>query len=267
MSNYLSSSSDDDCSKYETDSDSTESDDEPESNDERNAFDGSVDEENCSAVSNEEIDCDSDLNDSSIRYCGEKQKRRNKHSEHDKAKICLSEVAINALLVKCSCRRTRKSENCKNDYKCANTLGSILEARELVTQFRKKFWSNSIKNKPHTNSQRTLSLLTELQALLVEDESSSTIDYKINGHRVCKAFYFEASGFSERLFNDAVAYVLGYRTSGAMANFLNREITRGTKLRIPEKLVRHCSLESAEHVVKFLNHYFTYSVEWSPNGE
>ena len=106
-----------------------------------------------------------------------------------------------------------------------------------------------------------------MQALLVEDESSSTIDYKINGHRVCKAFYFEASGFSERLFNDAVAYVLGYRTSGAMANFLNREITRGTKLRIPEKLVRHCSLESAEHVVKFLNHYFTYSVEWSPNGE
>ena len=264
----LSSSSDDDGSnKYDTESDHTESNYEAESNDDSNSFDGRCDVDAQSDCSYEEVQSASDFNVNMNTRSGEKRKRRTKLSEHDKAAICLSADSINALIMKCSCRRTRKSENCRNDNKCVNTLGGVLEAREFIKQFRKKFWCNRITNRPNSISQRTLSLLTELQALLVEEESSSTIDYKINGHRVCKAFYFEASGFSERMFNDAVAYVLGYRTSGAIANFLNKELVRGTKLPIPEKLLKHCSSENSEHVVKFLNHYFTYSVEWSPHGE
>ena len=34
---------------------------------------------------------------------------------------------------------------------------------------------------------------------------------------------------------------------------------------VPKKLAGHLTDSSAEHVVKFLNHYFTYSVEWSPH--
>ena len=97
-----------------------------------------------------------------------------------------------------------------------------------------------------------------------------SIDYKIAGHKVCKNFFFEASAISERMFNDAVAYVLGLRTSDDMATFLNKNNKDdGGKARVdvPKKLIDHCSDDSSQHVVRFLNHYFTYSVEWCPRGK
>ena len=267
-----SSSSDDDgnvsdVDMAESNDDDSDGDDESNHDDDSGCDESNRDDDEIRSVdSYEEIKSDSEFNVSFQRNIGEKQKRKSRLSEHDKAVICLSDDCINSLIVKCACCKTRKAEKCKNDYKCANSLGGILEAKQLIKQFRKRLWANSLTNKPNSIAQRTLALLTDLQALLLEDETSSMIDYKVNGHRVCKGFYFEASGFTERTLNDAVAYVLGYRTSVEIAKFLSKEIVRGTKFYMPKKIVKHCSPESAEHVVKFLNHYFTYSVEWSPNG-
>jgi len=44
---------------------------------------------------------------------------------------------------------------------------------------------------------RRLTLLRELSTMfLIGNDENGTIDYKIGGHRVCKAFYFDATRMS-----------------------------------------------------------------------
>jgi len=193
---------------------------------------------------------------------------RNKLSEFLRSQIVFSDKNICSLINKCRCKRTRLSDECGNDYKCANTLGSILQSKEVIRTFRKKFWTFNEDKKTGCITRRRFAILQELQTLYLETDGVKSIDYKIAGHKVCKNFFFEASAISERMFNDAVAYVLGLRTSDDMENFFhkNNDGIRG-KATIPKKLIDHCSNDSSQHVVKFLNHYFTYSVEWCPRGK
>jgi hypothetical protein len=112
---------------------------------------------------------------------------------------------------------------------------------------------------------RRLALLRELSSMfLIEDANPGKIDYKIGGFRVCKAFYFQATGMSKRMFNEGVAYILGNRTTEDLQHFLTKNKSKES-IPVPKKLKSHLCDASAEHVVKFLNHYFTYSVEWSPH--
>ena len=131
--------------------------------------------------------------------------------------------------------------------------------------------THSNKNSKGCIAHRRATLLQELQIMYCEEDGANNstmifIEYKISGIKVCKDFYHEASGISDRMFNDAVAYVLGLRTSDDLARYLNKDnIDYSTN--VPKKVIRQCSDERAQHVIKFLHHYFTYSVDYSPNGK
>jgi hypothetical protein len=144
---------------------------------------------------------------------------RNKLSEFLRSQIVFSDENICSLINKCRCKRTRLSDECGHDYKCANTLGSILQSKEVIRTFRKKFWTFNEDKNTGCITRRRFAILQELQTLYLETDGVKSIDYKIAGHKVCKNFFFEASAISERMFNDAVAYVLGLRTSDDMENF------------------------------------------------
>ena len=193
--------------------------------------------------------------------------KRKKCCEALRTAFCLSDAQICALLNRCKCTKTRLSEVCANDYKCANTVGPIIQAKEKIRSFRKKFWPFDDKKQKGCVIERRLVLIRDLETLYVERAGVKLIDYRITGHEVCKDFYFEASYVSQRMFDDAVAYVLGQRTSDDMVRFFSKGSNENGILPIPKRLIRHCSDNVAQQVVKFLNHYFTYSVEWSPHGK
>ena len=66
------------------------------------------------------------------------------------------------------------------------------------------------------------------------------------------------------MFNDGVSYILGNRTTEDLQNFLTKNKSKES-IPILKKLKSRLSNSTAEPVVKFLNHYFTFSVEWSPH--
>ena len=182
---------------------------------------------------------------------------RQRLSEFYRTQINFSDDNICSLINKCRCKRTRLSDECGNDYECANTLGTILQAKELIRKFRTQFWTYSEDQKTGCITRRRFAILRELQTLYLETDGVKSIDYKIAERRVCKNVFFEASAVSERMCNDSVAYVLGLRTSDDMAKFFNkRNIADGSKamVNVPKKLIDHCSDESSQHVVNFLNH-------------
>ena len=66
------------------------------------------------------------------------------------------------------------------------------------------------------------------------------------------------------MFNDGVSYILGNRTTEDLQNFLTKNKSKES-IPTPKKLKSHFSNSTAEPVVKFLNHYLSFSVEWSPH--
>ena len=162
-------------------------------------------------------------------------KVRRKVSEAVKTSICLSSEPIINLINKCECTKSRLSEPCVNHYKCANTLGSVQQAKDVALTFRKRFWSYKDTVTKGCVANRRLTLLRDLETLLVEEAGGKKIDYKISGRRVCEDFYFQASGVTTRMFNDCVSFAIGLRTSDDMARFLNREEIGGSKLTVPKK--------------------------------
>ena len=66
------------------------------------------------------------------------------------------------------------------------------------------------------------------------------------------------------MFNDGVSYILGNRTTEDLQNFLTKNKSKES-IPTPKRLKSHLSNSTAEPVVKFLNHYLTFSVEWSPH--
>jgi hypothetical protein len=194
---------------------------------------------------------------------------RQRLSEEEKTRVCLSDDAINALINKCACTRARITESCPNEFLCSDKLTKefgLVKTRAVIKQFRLKFWTHSLVNKKACIKNRRIALLRDLNSLYLRDENhdNGSIDYKISGRRICKSFYFEATGMSVRMFNDAVAYVLGNRSSDDLEKFLNKT---GKKegIPVPKKLKSHLTDSNSQHVVKFLNNYFTFKVEWSPH--
>jgi len=214
--------------------------------------------------------CD-DRGDNNIEqeYVHGEKRRREKKSEAEKTLFCLSDDAINSLINKCKCTAARMTGSCPNDFKCADFMTQqfgLIKTRNVLKQFRLKYWTHSEVNKSAAIKNRRLALLRDLNTMYLRDENHRTgiIEYKISGQRVCKSFYFEATGISTRMFNDAVSYTLGKRTSADLESFLNKT-GKASTIPVPKKLKTHLSNSRSEHVVKFLNHYFTYSVEWSPH--
>ena len=68
------------------------------------------------------------------------------------------------------------------------------------------------------------------------------------------------------MFLDAVEHVLQTRTSDDMAKFILRKDAKGTEVIVPTYLGKWCDVHGADSCLEFMEYYFTYCVEWSPNG-
>ena len=202
---------------------------------------------------------------------GDKRRREKKMSETEKTCVCLSDDAINNLINKCECTRARMTETCPNGFKCSDFITQrfgLLRTRNIIKQFRLKYWTHSQVNKAACIKNRRLALLRDLNTMYLRDtiHDNGIIEYKISGKRVCKSFYFEATAMSTRMFNDAVSYTLGKRTSEDLESFLGKTDQKDV-IPVLKKLKTHLTNDSNfEHVIKFLKHYFTFSVEWSPHS-
>ena len=69
------------------------------------------------------------------------------------------------------------------------------------------------------------------------------------------------------MFNDVLGYVLQSRTSEDMRKFLQLRDEEKDDDLLPAYMGRWCSVEGADTCLEFLDYYFTYCVEWSPNGK
>ena len=68
------------------------------------------------------------------------------------------------------------------------------------------------------------------------------------------------------MFRDAVEHVLQTRTSDDMAKFILCNDAKDTEVIFPTYLGKWCGVDGADSCLEFLDYYFTYCVEWSPNG-
>ena len=124
---------------------------------------------------------------------GDKRRREKKMSETEKTCVCLSDDAINNLINKCECTRARMTETCPNGFKCSDFITQrfgLLRTRNIIKQFRLKYWTHSQVNKAACIKNRRLALLRDLNTMYLRDtiHDNGIIEYKISGQRVCKSF-------------------------------------------------------------------------------
>jgi hypothetical protein len=228
----------------------------------------SIDGPNGDVLNESDNSYDDDINSIEHDYEVGDKRSRTKIGEAEKTSMCLSDDAITQLIIKCECSKARLSGSCPNQCKCSDAMTQqfgLIKTKDILRKFREKFWTYNEVNKTLCIRNRRITILRELSTMfLVGNDGIGTIDYKVGGYRVCKTFYFQATGISKRMFNDGVSYILGTRTTNDLQNFLTKNKGKES-IPIPKKLKSHLSDSSAEHVVKFLTHYFTYSVEWSPH--
>ena len=138
----------------------------------------------CSNDNDEWID-DCDENKSTVKPV----LSRFKVSNTVQSNLLLSDESINSLLIKDHCIKSRNSSTCPNDGECGECFGPIKSAREIMRDFRKKYWDKA-GDSGHI-FQRRKQLLQDIDNMKVlsKENSHIQIQYKIDGVFVCKAFF------------------------------------------------------------------------------
>ena len=115
---------------------------------------------------------------------------RFKISSTVKARSLLSDDNINLLLVGDTCTKSRKCASCPNDRECADALGKIKVAREIIRDFRRRYWN--ISECKGQVRERRQNLLDDIDAMKVVDQATSKLEiqFKISGIFVCKSFFW-----------------------------------------------------------------------------
>ena len=106
-----------------------------------------------------------------------------------------SDDSINGLLVGEHCVKGRKCTSCPNDGECAELFGPIRSARDIVRNFRKKYWDNA--GDVGQICSRRKQLLQDIDTMKVVnlENSAISIEYKIDGRFVCKSFFHVSMPF------------------------------------------------------------------------
>ena len=157
LSSSTSDSSDNEFEMHESDREDDESDWDDES------FDGAISEK-----SNECENSYNELNHIEQEYVHGDTRRREKLSEKEKTYVCLSDDAINKLINRCECTRSRMTESCPHEFKCSDSMTQqfgLVKTRKVIKQFRLKYWTNSQVIKTSSIKNRRLALLRDLNTM------------------------------------------------------------------------------------------------------
>ena len=153
LSSSTSDSSDNEFEMHESDREDDESDWDDES------FDGAISEK-----SNESENSYNELNHIEQEYVHGDTRCREKLSEAEKATVCRSDDAINTLINKCECTKARMAESCPHGCKCSDFITrqfGLIRARNIIKQFRLKYWTHDQVNKIASIKNRRLALLRD----------------------------------------------------------------------------------------------------------
>jgi len=127
----------------------------------------------------------------------------------------LSEHNISFMLISRKCTKIRRSGGFQCNGNCVDRFPTGNEGFESVKKLRHSLWIDpeSLSSEYKLQSNKGLdvrkSALVKLLVgmTVVKDSGDLEINYTIAGVRVCKNFFFRATGFSKKLFNRAVGFV------------------------------------------------------------
>ena len=160
------------------------------------SLDGSTSSEKSNESENSYDECN-ELNQIEHEYVHGDTRRREKLSEKEKTYVCLSEDAINKLINRRGCTRSRMTESCPHEFKCSDSMTQqfgLVKTRKVIKQFRLKYWTNSQVIKTSSIKNRRLALLRDLNTMYLRDEihPNGVIEYKFQVNE-------SASRFTSRL--------------------------------------------------------------------
>jgi hypothetical protein len=157
-------------------------------------------------------------------------------SEFSLRELALSEHNISFMLISRKCTETRRSGAFRCNGNCVDRFPTGNEGFESVKKLRHSLWIDPelLSSEHRIQSNRGLdvrkSALIKLLAgmTVVKDSGDIEINYSIAGVRVCKNFFFRATGFSKKLFNRAVGFV---------QNRNNDETNTGSFVKLAQKQI------------------------------
>ena len=131
-------------------------------------------------------------------------------------KLALNDQNIFYMMLGEKCGESRKSGTFKCNGNCVDRFPTATEGFESIKKLRLSLWidpeSLAIEHQMQSNKGldiRKSSLIKLLVGMTVMKESGEQeINFNITGVRVCKNFFFRATGFTQKLFNNGVSFVL-----------------------------------------------------------
>jgi hypothetical protein len=136
-------------------------------------------------------------------------------NEFSLREYALNEQRISFMFVGQKCTGVRRSGSFKCSGNCVDRFPTSNEGFESVKKLRQSLWIDplTLSSEKKLKSIKGLDIRkAALVKLLVsmtvqQDLGELEINYSISGVRVCKNFFYRATGFSKKLFNRAVSFV------------------------------------------------------------
>jgi len=176
-------------------------------------------------------------------------------------------------------QKCNKSRNVvyKCNGNCSNIFSSIIEAFETIKKFRQTIWIDpeTLDFNFKTNNDggldiRKSAFIKETLSMTSTNESGDIVlNYKIGGMRVCKYFYFRATGFSKKIFNRGISFIVSRLNHSNSENVMSDYDTLSTKpifahicghnANFPQKIFKPTELEVNDpqlNVISFLDLFF-----------
>lgn len=139
-----------------------------------------------------------------------------KHAtEYKLRENALNDSKISLVLThKCLKSRNVNYRSCEGN--CADKIGTFSDAFQAVKTLRQSIWidPDSLVFNYSTNNNGGLDIRKSafIKAILnmsgTNNSGDAVINYKIEGKDVCKNFYYRATGFSKKMFNRGIGFML-----------------------------------------------------------
>jgi len=151
-------------------------------------------------------------------------------NEFSLREYALDKRNISFMLLGKKCAKARKCGSFKCNGDCVDRFPTSNEGFEAVKTFRHSLWIDpeSLCSEQKVRSFRGLdirksALIKSLASMTVlKDSGDLDINFTIAGVRVCKDFFYRATGFSKKIFNRGVSFILNrYNDETDIDSYLN----------------------------------------------
>lgn len=138
-----------------------------------------------------------------------------KHAtEYSLRQYALQDNNISIILTQ-KCRESR-NVNYKCDGNCADKFSTTPEAFQAVKKLRQSIWVDpesmnftfSTNNNGGLDIRKSAFMKAIINMSTTNETGDIVINYTIEGKLVCKFFYFKATGFSSKIFNRGISFML-----------------------------------------------------------